>query len=82
LSLAIPEFSSLPHVNSTPNRCDRKVGGNNQPERSIHIPTGLSMTPHTLLKQRKYLLPDLNPIYMPSHVYGITKRILLITFIS
>jgi hypothetical protein len=51
-------------------------------QRGQYIPTGLSMTPPTLLKQRKYSLPDLNPIYMPSHVYGITKGILLITFIS
>jgi len=37
---------------------------------------------HTLFKQRKYSLPDLNPrkntpdlnhIYMSPHVYGITK---------
>jgi hypothetical protein len=45
-------------------------------QRHQYIPTGLSMTSHTLLKQRKYSLLDLNPTYMPSHVYGITKRIL------
>jgi hypothetical protein len=51
-------------------------------QRGQYIPTGLSMTPHTLLKKRKYSLPDLNPTYMPSPVYGTTKRIVLITFIS
>jgi hypothetical protein len=51
-------------------------------QRGQYIPTELSMDPHTLLKQKEYSLPDLYPIYMSSHVYGTTKRILLITFIS
>jgi len=69
LSLAVPEFSSLPDTHTTPTGCDR--GWRNWLGRSIHFYRSVH-DHHTFFKwkilaarfksQKKHSLPDLNPI--------------------